>query len=240
MMAGMMEGAVIPAGLIVLIGPPGAGKSTFADEFVRRGAVEPGAVISSDAIATELFGGHHPDDDGVIFGERDRRILARLQRGQVAIADSTNVRPEARQRLIGLARKAKVPASALRFSMSLQTLRAQDAAREKHVADIDRYHELMLRTCTPADLRVEGFAYVFDVPGAEAGLSVQDAARAFSVAGAGAREATSLEWGEVPPWTSSTLASAARSSICCWAMCRRRSRVGEQSTAPARVARSMS
>ena len=197
-MAGMMEGTVIPAGLIVLIGPPGAGKSTFANGLVRCGTVDPGAVISSDAIAAELFERHHPDTDGVIFGERDRRILTRLQQGQVAIADSTNVRPEARQRLIGLARKANVPVSALRFSMSLQTLRTQDAAREKHVADIDRYHELMVRTCTPADLRVEGFAYVFDVLGAEAGLSVQDAARAFSVAGE-AREATSLERGEVPP-----------------------------------------
>ena len=156
----------------MLIGPPGAGKSTFADELVRCATVHPGAVILSDAIAAELFERHRPNDDGVIFGDRDRRVIARLQQGQVAIADSTNVRPEARQRLIRLAREASVPVSALRFSVSLQTLRAQDAARERHVADIERYHELMVRTCTPAGLRAEGFAYVVDVPGAEAGLSV--------------------------------------------------------------------
>ena len=56
----------------------------------------------------------------------------------------------------------------------------------------------MVRTCTPAGLRAEGFAYVVDVPGAEAGLSVQEAARAFSVAG-GAREATCLKWGGISP-----------------------------------------
>jgi hypothetical protein len=44
----------------------------------------------------------------VIFGERDRRIIARLERGQAAGADPTNVRPEARRRLIELTRETEV------------------------------------------------------------------------------------------------------------------------------------
>jgi len=167
---------VIPAGLIVLIGPPGAGKSSFAAELVHRSSIEAGAVISSDAIATELFGVYDPRYDPIVFGERDRRLLARLRCGQVAFADSTNVRPEARRRLIDLARQAEVPASALRFPRSLRTLRAQDAARDRQVADIEWYYDLMRRTCAPSALRAEGFAWVFDVPGAEDGLSAQEAA----------------------------------------------------------------
>ncbi len=106
---------------------------------MRGGVVDSAAVISSDAIASELFGSHDPREDPVIFGERDRRIVARLERGQPANADSTNVRPEARLRLIELARRTGVPASALRFPRTLPTLRAQDAARGKHVAEIERY-----------------------------------------------------------------------------------------------------
>jgi predicted kinase len=167
---------VIPVGLIVLIGPPGAGKSSFAAELVRRGSIEAGAVISSDAIASELFGVSDPRHDPVTFGERDRRLLARLSRGQVALADSTNVRPAARRRLLELAHRARVPATALRFPRALATLLAQDAARGRHVANIAWYHNLMRRTCAPSALHAEGFAWVFDVPGAEDGLRAQEAA----------------------------------------------------------------
>ena len=65
------------------------------------------------------------------------------------------------------------------------------AARFRH-ASRDRLRSAEER------LSAEGFAYVVDVPGAEAGLSVQEAARAFSVAG-GAREATCLKWGGILP-----------------------------------------
>ena len=84
-------------------------------------------------------------------------------------------------RLLDLARQAEVPASALRFPRSLLTLRAQDAARDRQVADIEWYHDLMLRTCAPAALRAEGFAWVFDVPGAEDGFGVREAAAAFCI-----------------------------------------------------------
>ena len=53
-MPGMANCTTIPTGLIVLIGPPGAGKSRFAEELVRRGVVDSPAVISSDCIATDL------------------------------------------------------------------------------------------------------------------------------------------------------------------------------------------
>ena len=43
---------------MVLIVPPGTGKSSFAAELVRLGRVEASAVVSSDASATELFGRH--------------------------------------------------------------------------------------------------------------------------------------------------------------------------------------
>jgi hypothetical protein len=48
---------------MVLIVPLGTGKSSFAAELVRLGSVEASPVVSSDAIATELFG---RDDPGMI------------------------------------------------------------------------------------------------------------------------------------------------------------------------------
>jgi hypothetical protein len=51
---------VPPAGPIVLIVPPGGGKSSFAAQLVCLGTVEASAVVSADAIATELFVRHDP------------------------------------------------------------------------------------------------------------------------------------------------------------------------------------
>ena len=66
-----MPGGVttIPAGLIVLIGPPGVGKSSFADALVEAGSVDPDDVVSSDSIAEKLFGpGYDTSRDPEIFG----------------------------------------------------------------------------------------------------------------------------------------------------------------------------
>ena len=108
---------------MVLIGPPGSGKSTFARELIRAGKITADSVISSDSIGEELFGpGFSSERDPQIFAERDRRLRRLLGGGNVAFADSTNVTPAARERLLRLAAEANVSASALRFPVPAERL----------------------------------------------------------------------------------------------------------------------
>ncbi|WP_228993496.1 AAA family ATPase [Streptomyces sp. DH8] len=93
----------IPAGLVVLVGPPASGKTSFVRALVERGRIEAAAVVSSDEIRAELFhASSEPGDsdaaDARIFEERDRRITARLATGHTVIAESTNVTPGERAR----------------------------------------------------------------------------------------------------------------------------------------------
>ncbi|WP_323179488.1 AAA family ATPase [Streptomyces sp. NBC_00654] len=51
----------IPAGLVVLVGPPAAGKTAFVREVVAQGSLDPEAVVSSDDIRAEFFGAEAAD-----------------------------------------------------------------------------------------------------------------------------------------------------------------------------------
>ncbi|MDW4917457.1 ATP-binding protein [Streptomyces californicus] len=149
----------IPVGLVLLVGPPASGKTSFVRALVEQGRIGAEAVVSSDDIRTELFGaapepadvepadvepadsdGEDPapvgpdaaDSDAAdarIFDERDRRITARLADGLVVIAESTNVTPRARERLHALARRFGAPVTVLRFAPETAELLQQYAER---------------------------------------------------------------------------------------------------------------
>ncbi|MEV7915241.1 ATP-binding protein [Streptomyces griseus] len=221
----------IPAGLVVLVGPPASGKTSFVRALVERRQIEAEAVVSSDEIRAELFGAPgrpEPTDSGAadaadgvnavdavdaadgvnavdavdaadaadgvnaadavdaadarIFEERDRRIVARLAAGRSVIAESTNVTPQARARLVALARRFDAPVTALRFAPEVADLLQQYAERGRTdltTADVRAYAAVMSREAGADRLRSEGAAAVHDVPGRRQSVTPAEAAARF-------------------------------------------------------------
>ncbi|MGW4629371.1 AAA family ATPase [Streptomyces rubiginosohelvolus] len=183
----------IPAGLVVLVGPPASGKTSFVRALVEGRQVEAEAVVSSDEIRTELFGAAaEPADsdaadaaDARIFEERDRRIVARLADGLSVIAESTNVTPRARERLIALARRFGAPVTVLRFAPDVAGLLQQYAERGRTdltEVDVRAYAAVMSRDAGADRLRNEGAAAVHDVPGRRQSVTSAEAAARFTFA----------------------------------------------------------
>lgn len=175
----------IPAGLVVLVGPPASGKTSFVRALVERGRIEAAAVVSSDEIRAELFhASSEPGDsdaaDARIFEERDRRITARLATGHTVIAESTNVTPGARTRLIAIARRFDAPVTVLRFAPDVTDLLQQYTERGRTdltAAEVRAYAVVMSREADAARILSEGATAVHDVPGRRQATSPAAAAR---------------------------------------------------------------
>ncbi|GHJ97795.1 hypothetical protein SNE510_73140 [Streptomyces sp. NE5-10] len=180
----------VPTGLVVLVGPPASGKTSFVQALIARGQIDVEAVVSSDEIRAELFG-TSPDEaesdtaDAEIFEERDRRIVARLAAGHNAVAESTNVTPQARARLIAIARRFNAPVTMLRFNPEITDLLQQYTERGRTdltSTDVCAYADLMARHAGADQLRSEGATSVHDVPGRRQATTPAEAAAHFSFA----------------------------------------------------------
>lgn len=176
----------VPAGaLVILVGPPASGKSTFAAELVRQGKLDAGAVVSSDDIAVALFSPavDRPAADPLIFAERDRRIAARLATGRVAVADATNVLPQARARLVAIAGRFGAAVVVLRFTQPPQVLIVQNAQRDKRLPgqQVRDFAALMAAHASAEQLRTEQWWAVHDVPGRDQQVTAAQAAACFTV-----------------------------------------------------------
>jgi predicted kinase len=119
--------------------------------------------------------------DPYVFGERDRRLIARLRAGLTSVVDATNVRIEARELLATIARRFGVPVVVLRFERSDKVLIAQNSERRKRlpVPEVREYAALMAAYAAPEQLRAEEVWAVHDVPGRDQQVSPAQAAARF-------------------------------------------------------------
>lgn len=173
----------IPVGLVLLVGPPASGKSSFIQALIDQDKIVPEAVVSSDAIA-EHYRNTSVDRESAdpqIFQERDRRVTARLASGRTAIAESTNVLPHARARLLAIADRLQMPVTALRFIQPEKVLLEQNQERRNAVpaAEVSRYAALMAKHASTGQLYAEGMSLVQDVPGRAQHRTPSQAARLF-------------------------------------------------------------
>jgi len=93
------------AALIVLVGPSGGGKSTWAAAHF-----DPTEIVSSDALRVELTGQQERQDKNrQVFDEFFRRILARLVAGQRVVADAQHLAQGERKKTAKIGKDLGVP-----------------------------------------------------------------------------------------------------------------------------------
>jgi len=115
--------------LVVLIGPTGSGKSTWAAAHAR-----PEQVVSSDALRGTV--GLHPTDQKAsadAFAVLDRIVEARLRRGLFTVIDATSLQADSRAGWRQLARAAGRPCHAVLFDTPAAACRKRNKDRDRPV-----------------------------------------------------------------------------------------------------------
>ena len=165
--------------LVVLVGPAGSGKSTFARRHFR-----PTEVLGSDAFRAMIA-----DDEAdqsatsAAFSLLHAVARHRLARGRLTVIDATNVEPRARRPLIGLALRFEVAAVAVVFDLPADVVRRWNTERIARAvpADVVERHRRELRLSVD-ELPTEGFEAVWtlDTPDDMAAVEIVRSPRARS------------------------------------------------------------
>ena len=118
-----------PACLVVLCGPAGSGKSTWA---ARR--FPPTQVVSSDDCRARVGDDASAQEvNREAFDLFHATIALRARLGRLTVADSTALQPQARRDLLRIARAHRLPTALLLFDVPLEVCRARNAGREREV-----------------------------------------------------------------------------------------------------------
>lgn len=131
-------------GLVVLAGPAGCGKSSFARQHFA-----PADVLSSDDFRALVSG--DPADQRATpaaFSLLAHALTERLKRRRFTVVDATNVARRDRRRLVGVADQFEVPAVAIAFDLPLAVCQRRAADRTDRVVPqevVERQHATFRR-----------------------------------------------------------------------------------------------
>jgi predicted kinase len=117
--------------LVILVGPAGAGKSTFA-----RAHFEPFEIVSSDHLRQLVS--NDPADQGAsaeAFKLLSLLINGRLKRRLMTVVDATSLRAANRRRYCQLAARYGVPVVAIAFDLPVSAYHERNRGRTGRVVD---------------------------------------------------------------------------------------------------------
>jgi protein phosphatase len=138
--------------LVILVGPPASGKSTWGKKFAAENNL---AYVSTDAIRAELGKGEADQSvSAQAFATARARVSAALGSGKSAMIDATSVTRKARKDWINLGRGHGAYIIAVAFEVPRAELLRRDAERERHVGPeiVDRFLNKYER---PSDTEVD-------------------------------------------------------------------------------------
>lgn len=137
--------------VVILVGPPAAGKTTFAH---ARWAQH--QILSSDRLRADLT--DDPADqtaNSEVFALIHTMLGIRCRRRLETVVDATNARPEHRAPLIQVAHRHLMVPVAVHFNVSLATCRANNARRDATTRVPDPVMTAMWEDLRGQDLRRE-------------------------------------------------------------------------------------
>ena len=150
--------------LVLLVGPSGSGKSSFARKHFL-----PTEVVSSD-FCRALVSDNENDQSATsdAFDLLHEIVRKRLARGRLTVVDATNVQPEARKSLIGLAKEFHLFAEAIVFDLSERICQDRNVLRpdRQFGPHVIRNQSQQLRRSLRG-LEREGIRHVFKLSSAE-------------------------------------------------------------------------
>jgi predicted kinase len=133
--------------LEILVGVPGAGKSTYAEQLVKSDHTW--VKISRDDIRFSLQGDYESRDEGLVLKVQDAMIKGAIASGKNIVLDNTHCKIATVQEVINTYGKfANVGIKVIGGELSLETIKAQNKARAKAVPDlaIMSMHKAFLNT----------------------------------------------------------------------------------------------
>jgi protein phosphatase len=150
--------------LVLLIGPAGSGKSTFARRHFR-----PTEILSSDHYRAVLT-----DEEADQSATRDVFYLLRLitrnrlKRRKLTVIDATNLKARARSRLLAIAFQFNIPALAIVFQIDPQIRRKRNQERSDRIVPptVMMEQEVDLEHSLPTLLN-EGFTQIYILQSAQ-------------------------------------------------------------------------
>jgi F420-dependent oxidoreductase-like protein len=149
--------------LVVLVGVPGSGKSTWAARVS-----EPNQIVSSDALRAQV--GLHERDQRAskdAFDLLDRMVDIRLRRGLTTIVDTTGLEAPRRVAWVAAARKRHRRAHAVVLDVAPGEARRRNKARPDPVPSKILTSQLAALPAAVEALRAEGFDAVHHLTGDE-------------------------------------------------------------------------
>ena len=117
--------------LVILVGPPASGKSTWGKKFAEDNKV---VYVSTDSIRAEIGSGEGDQNvSAAAFGLARQRVSQALAQGKSAMIDATSVNRKARRDWINLGRGHGAYIIAVAFEVPRDELLRRDAQRDRHV-----------------------------------------------------------------------------------------------------------